>query len=263
MKTPKHTDEIIDALDFSERAINIKSLVKHSSFSSLKNHTLDQVSEIEIDKVYFSGQFPTVYFKSVKDFDEATQRNICEIHKKIWNERKVPFFIVNSPTEIKVYNCFIEPIDPERQLEKIGKIELYSYALSETETKLEELVRVFNRTSIDSGLFWKEKKYAEQLDASRRVDKVLMKNLAEVRSQLVSDGLDVDIVHDLLLRSLFILYLEDKKATTPDFYEKYKKDATSYFDILENITSSYNLFDKLEHSFNGNLCPVTNSERKL
>ncbi|HZX73049.1 MAG TPA: N-6 DNA methylase, partial [Cyclobacteriaceae bacterium] len=65
-----------------------------------------------------------------------------------------------------------------------------------------------------------------------------------------------------LLRSLFILYLEDRKATTPDFYARYLKGAESYFDILENLDSTYSLFEKLEVSFNGNLCPVSLSERK-
>ncbi len=218
---------------------------------------------MEVDKVYFSGQFPTVYFKSIKTFDEQTQKDICKIHKKIWNERKVPFFFVNSPVEIRVYNCFIEPIDPERHIDKIKDIELCSYNLSEAENKLTELVRVFNRTSIDSGLFWKEKKYAEKLDAGRRVDKVLMRNLASVRRELVNEGLNVDVVHDLLLRSLFVLYLEDRNATTSDFYGKYLRNSNSYFDILEDIQATYALFDKLEQSFNGNLCPVSNKERRV
>lgn len=263
LKKLKHTDEILDALDFTERTINVNSFVKHSSLSSLKNHALNLVAELDIDKVYFSGQFPTVYFKSVKTFDDQTHKQICKIHKKIWNERKVPFLFVSSPVQIKIYNCFIEPLDPERYLDKIGEIELCTYALTEAESKLEELLRVFNRTSIDSGLFWKEKKYAEKLDAGRRVDKVLMKNLAQVRKELVAMGLDIDIVHDLLLRSLFILYLEDREATTAEFYGKYLKDANSYFDLLDNLQATNNLYDKLERSFNGNLCPVSNKERRL
>lgn len=263
LNKPKHTDEVIEALDFAERAVRAKASTRNSGSSPLVSHALNLVSEIEIDKVYFSGPFPTVYFKSVKNFDSDTSAEICKIHKHLWNERKVPFLVINSPTKIKFYNCFAEPIDPTRHLDRISELELFSYDLSETEAKLAELVRVFSRTSIDSGLFWKQKKYAEKLDASRRVDKVLMKSLAEVRRDLMKEGLDIEIVHDLLLRSLFILYLEDRKATTPEFYEKYLGNAKSYFDILGDLSATYGLYDKLEQSFHGNLCPVSIKERKV
>jgi len=70
------------------------------------------------------------------------------------------------------------------------------------------------------------------------------------------------IVHNLLIRSLFILYLEDRKATTPGFYQKYLPQSKSYFDILDDKNATYNLFATLDESFNGNLFPVSAGEKK-
>lgn len=262
MKRPQNVEEILQVLDFSERSIPV--LKSDKKLSTLKIHSIQQGREIGVDRIHFSGHFPTIYFKSIKHFDELTLKSICQIHKKAWNERKVPFLFISSPIELRIYNCFIEPIDPERNLDNISQLELFTYnTVTTTESKLEELIRVFSRSSIDSGLFWKEKKFAEKLDASRRVDKALMKNLSSVRTELIANGLDIDIVHDVLLRSLFILYLEDRGATTAQFYEKYLENAKSYFDILENNQATYNLYDKLERSFNGNLSPVSSKERRL
>lgn len=262
MRKPQNIEDVLQVLDFSERSVPV--LKPDKNLNSLKSRSVSHAQEFGVDKIHFSGQFPTIYFKTVNHFDQSTLKSICEIHKKTWNERKVPFLFISSPVELRIYNCFIEPIDPERNLDKIAQLELFTYnTLITAESKLEELVRVFSRSSIDSGLFWKEKKYAEKLDANRRVDKALMKNLASVRRELIENGLDIDIVHDLLLRSLFILYLEDRGGTTSQFYEKYLKGAKSYFDILEDTQSTYNLYDKLERSFNGNLSPVSQKERQV
>jgi hypothetical protein len=219
------------------------------------------LSDVRVDKVYLSGNFPSIYFKTVQKFDEQTLIEVCDVHKKIWNERKASFLYVSSPVELRIYNCFLEPVNP-RRMHEFDQIQLFSFRLDEDEQKLEKLIQVFSRSAIDSGTFWNEHAISNKLNSEKRVDKALMRNLKEIRREL-QEGLKIDIIHDLLLRSLFILYLEDRKATTSDFYGKYLKGAESYFDILENIEATYGLFEKLEVSFNGNLCPVTATERRL
>jgi type I restriction-modification system DNA methylase subunit len=79
-------------------------------------------------------------------------------------------------------------------------------------------------------------------------------------------GLDNEgktIIHNLLLRSLFLLYLEDRGATTEAFYKKIDTHASSYFQILDSKENTYKLFSILENHFNGNLNPVTKEELKL
>lgn len=254
----RHTDEVLEALSFPERwhSVSQQPLVRSS-----KTRHMRILTDTSIDRVHFSGAFPSIYFKSVNNFDDQNLLEVCSIQKKIWNERKASFLYVASPTELRIYNCFAEPVNP-KQIEKLDEIQLFSYRIGEDEQKLEKLIHVFSRSSIDSGLFWNERSISEKLNSDKRVDQALMRNLKEIRNELQSSGLKIDIIHDLLLRSLFILYLEDRKATTIDFYAKYLKGAESYFDILENIEATYTLFEKLEVSFNGNLCPVTSAERK-
>ena len=254
-----HTDEVLEALSFPERWHPVSQTAPLAR--SPRTRQMRILSEASIDHIHFSGDFPSIYFKSVNNFDEQTLLEICAIHKKIWNERKASFFYVTSPAELRIYNCFAEPVNPQR-IHEFDKVQLFSYRIGEDERKLERLVQVFSRSAIDSGTFWNECDVSEKMNSDKRVDKALMRNLKAIRTELQAGGLKIDIIHDLLLRSLFILYLEDRKATTTDFYAKYLKGAGSYFNILENIEATYALFEKLEVSFNGNLCPVTPAERR-
>jgi len=251
---------IIDKLDFRLGTVEVQG---DTDLSALKQHYVRQVKEgsIDVDEIYFSGEFPTVYFKSVTDFEEATQHEILEIQRKIWNQGKVPFLYVESPTEVRVYNCYEKPVHKNQKKRSIDDILLYQTIIED----LNLLQRVFDKVSIETGRFWEERRYAKKLKNETRVEKTLIDNLKETRKKLKKNGLPINIIHDLLLRSLFILYLEDRKATTPEFYQQCTKvaEASSYFDVLDNIEGTYLLFEKLETAFNGNLSPITEEEREL
>jgi type I restriction-modification system DNA methylase subunit len=65
------------------------------------------------------------------------------------------------------------------------------------------------------------------------------------------------------MRSLFLLYLEDKGATTKEFYKSFSKNAITYFDILKDPKATYNLFETLADDFNGSLFTVIDEEKNI
>ena len=248
---------IIESLDFSLGTVDVKESKKRSA---LRNHYIREVKDFGIDKIYFSGEFPSVYFKKVKNFESDAQREILAIHKKIWNQGKVPFLYVESPFEIRIYNCYEKPVEPKQEDRQIGDIELYQTTLND----LSVLKRVFDKISIETGFFWKEKKYAKQVKNEFRVEEELIKNLKKTR-EILKKELPLPLIHNLLLRSLFILYLEDRKATDAKFYKRITgiETGTSYFEILKSKKGTYRLFEELDDKFNGNLSPVSKEEQKL
>jgi len=257
---------VFERLDFS--AEGIADIASDNLTSSVQQHHVNQARELElgVDKIYFSGDFPSIYFKSVDNFGTKALNQILDIHKKIWNQGKVAFLLVESPVEIRIYNCYEKPIKAEQEDRKIEELELFK-ASKQAEKDLETLLDVFGMVSIETGEFWKNNKYSQKLNHQRRVEQALMANLKETRLKLKNKGLDGSIgktiIHDLLLRSLFILYLEDRKATNADFYNEFKPGAKSYFEVLEDVEGTYRLFFKLENSFNGNLSPVSSEERQI
>lgn len=257
-------DSIISGqLGYDQGVVHLDN-VEIDNISNLKRYYVSEIIEKEfgINAVYFSGDYPTVYFKTVSSFDKNVLEQLSSIQKKIWNQGKVPFLIVESSDQIRVYNCFAKPINPNKEDESVSDLELISGSKT-LSNDLEKLKNVVSRISIDSGSFWQLDVYSNKLSNRNRVNKSLIENLKQTRKELLLEGLSLDIIHDLLIRSLFLLYLEDRGATDASFYNNYSAGARSYFQILENLDATYNLFRKLETSFNGNLSPVTPQESQI
>lgn len=254
---------VFDWLGFDQGMVAVDSL--QEGLSANKEWLVKEVRQKEfgIDQIYFSGDFPAIYFKRVKNFDQETMDRIREIHRKIWNQGKVAFLYVEAMNELRIYNCYYRPIHPNDPSQDISAAEMYKIAPTDI-SNLEELRRVFGRVSIESGQFWQESSYPAKL-IQKRVNRTLIENLKYTRKVLNSQfGIQREIIHDLLLRSLFILYLEDRGATDNDFYSRFSPGAHSYYDLLASgLKGTYSLFEKLEESFNGNLSPISAEERKI
>ncbi|MBN2612521.1 MAG: N-6 DNA methylase [Bacteroidales bacterium] len=235
---------------------------------------LNEVGEknFKVDSIYFNtdengNSFPAVFLKKVESFDLETLQAISEIHKKIWNYKKVLFLYIYSDTEIRIYNCSETPLIKTRdnfdyEIE-LNRVEIKAYHFSDKK-QLEELNKLFSRIAIDSGIIWtleEAQVIRDKINQQRRVDKYLVTSLVNTANQLKQQGLKIDFIHKIILRSLFLLYLEDRGATDEKLYSQFKKGAKSYFDILEDTKATYQLYERLEEDFNGNVFMVEEDEK--
>jgi hypothetical protein len=209
----------------------------------------------DIDAMYFSGDVPIAYFKLLSNFDET---KIIELHRRVWNQSRIPFLYVITPGELRIYNCFEEPANPEiDELDTQERlIERFNLA-----TGILEGLKKFSKSQIDSGAFWKSEE-GQRFRSDRRVDQRLLENLRITRDKLHNQGLKYSVIHNLIGRSIFILYMEDRGAIDKDtFYYQFLDGATTYSDVIEDQSAVYRLFEKLKEKFNGDLFPVTDEER--
>jgi hypothetical protein len=218
------------------------------------------------DKVYFSGEFPAVLFKEVLLFDERTLRKIAEVQRKAWNYRKTMFLYALSDTEIRVYNCYEKPVyltSIATAREELLLPEIFRTQINDMDG-LDTLVQLFSQTGIDCGSLWTgDYGILEKIDIQKTVDRFLAQSLLKTAEILNEEIQNRDIVHSLLMRSLFILCLEDRGAAKEAWiYSRIKPDTNSYFDILEDVDATYTLFEELHNHFNFNLFPVTELERQ-
>ena len=261
---------IIEQLGF-DRATSID--LNSSNLSESQLLTIEKVQDFDIDSIYFctdnlNNSHPAVFLKKITSFDTETLKTISNTHKKIWNYKKVVFLYVYSDTEIRIYNCAEKPLiissekfDYQKELKKL---EIKSYILSDKE-KLEELNNLFSTIAIDTGIIWtieEAELIRKKINLQRRVDKYLVESLIRTAKQLQDEGLEIDFIHKIIMRSLFLLYLEDRGATNEIFYSKIRKGAKSYFDILDNVEDTYALFEKLEDYFNGNVFTLGKGEAR-
>lgn len=237
-----------------ERAVSVLS--GESLLSESQAEIIKQVKDFGIDEIYFStdetDSYPAVFLKKVTVFDPNTLSGIAEIQHKMWNYKKVLFLYVYNDTEVHIYNCSEKPNPFDKNKADLSTIELASAQFSD-EKKIGQLANVFSSISLDSGQFWtlqEAQEYKNKIKLQRRVDKYLIQSLIETTKHLKNKGLEnIEVIHKLLLRSLFLLYLEDRSATDVVLYDSIQKGATSYFDILNNVENTYRLFGKLEEHF--------------
>lgn len=261
--------------------IDFKSLLgleRSISLSSNKQLTdsqlaiVQQVESFGIDEVYFSTDesksYPAVFLKKVTTFDESTCKEISLIQQKLWNFQKVLFLYVFNDVEIRIYNCIAKPITQLQNVDyakKLEGLELYRAETSD-ENAISRLVSVFSSVAVDSGIIWTLPEAFEirkKINIQRRVDKYLVDSLKNATEELKKLGLeDVAIIHKIILRSLFLLYLEDREATSAEFYGTIKDGAKEYFDILKDVNATYKLFSALEDKFNGNVFSVLDGEQQ-
>ncbi|AFD08700.1 HsdM family class I SAM-dependent methyltransferase [Solitalea canadensis] len=261
--------DVIDLIGL-DRATSISSVDKNLTES--KSIVLNQVGEFGVDAVYFNtdeneNSFPAVFLKKVESFDSKTLEKIADAQKKIWNYKKVLFFYVYSETEIRIYNCSEKPLivtqndfNYEKELQNI-EIKVYKFSDNK---QLEELNRLFSRIAIDTGIIWtlEEAQFIrDRINLQRRVDKYLVASLINTAQLLEQQGLAVNLIHKLILRSLFLLYLEDRGATDENLYSKIKNGTKSYFEILDDVNATKKLFEVLEGHFNGNVFTVGEDEK--
>lgn len=213
--------EIIDFIGL-HKAVSTTS--KSSKLTESKSIVLKQAKTFGIDAVYFNtdekdNSFPAVFLKKVNSFDTDALKEIASTHKKAWNFKKVLFLYVYSETEIRIYNCSEKPIiitkdnfDYDNELQKI---EIKSYKFSDKE-QIQELNQLFSTIAIDTGIIWtlEEAQFIRnKINLQRRVDKYLVDSLVNTAEQLRLQGLEINYIHKIILRSLFLLFLEDRGAT--------------------------------------------------
>jgi len=265
--------DIIEFLDLS-RAKSIHSDSKKLSDSEAVILSEVKEKDLGVDLVYSNtdeetkNSFPAVFLKKVTNFsDVETLKNIAETQRKIWNYKKVLFLYVYSETEIRIYNCSEKPPIVTKENFDYGKelkgIEIKSYKYSDKQ-QLQELNKLFSRIAIDTGIIWtlEEAQFIrDKINLQKRVDKYLVESLVNTANQLEEQGLEINFIHKIILRSLFLLYLEDRGATDEKLYDQIKKGTKSYFDILNDVNATYQLYERLEEDFNGNVFTLEKDEK--
>jgi hypothetical protein len=203
------TSNIIDRFGFGRLVYT----TGRQNISKEELAVIEQVKEFGIDSIYFcnDGQhsYPVLFLKEVNDFSHTILNIIAEIHKKAWNYMKVLFFYVYTNTEIRIYNCIEKPIIITQQTDYAGelkKIEIINATISDIE-KLNSIIDLFSAISIDTGIIWTLDKaitIREKIHIQTRVDNYLVNSLIIATKKLEKSGLSVDLIHKLMLRSLFL-----------------------------------------------------------
>lgn len=226
---------------------------------------LEIMEKFGIDAIFLiqstdkAPSIPVIYFKKLDKYDET---KIVDLHKKIWNEGKIPLLYVILPSEIRIYNCFEPPcFSMDEFFNSKQRLIKYLKSLKNVEQIRRELSD-YTCEKISSGRFWRDKENV--FNINNRADMYLLKNLKTLRRVLQDEKLDNKIIHSLIGRSILLLCLEDRRALQWYFHEfkggKYAKNG--FREVLLRRDETYELFEFLNNQFDGDLFTVTEEEKK-
>lgn len=205
----------------------------------------------DIDAIYFNDIAPVIYIKTLKEYNPE---EVIKLHNRFWNEGRTPLTLIITPKTIKILDNYSKPVTNSNN---INSIELKEFSTAKED--LENLASILHQSKLDS-----EKVVGESLivKTEQRVDKKLIEQLRYAREILYKDfGLDFGLIHDLLGRSLFTLYLEHKNILTKEDIKLETGIEKDFFELLNNHPSeTYKLFKFLKEKFNGDLFPISEKE---
>ena len=227
-----------------------------------------------VDAVYFyrppSGgtSIPYIYFRKLEGQNKDEQaQELLELHRLAWNMGRAPLLFATLPDgHVRIYDLYTPPPQTRRDKQKVLVDNLHAF------TEAEKLRRIYHRWEFESGRFWQQ--HQTRFDPKKRADRLLLQNLKTLRAELIATLPELDsqtasdMVHRLLARAIFIKYLEDRTDSngqnifTDDFFSRFVSQATCFADILTDKEATFNLFERLNTDFNGDLFPVTPHERK-
>lgn len=178
-----------------------------------------------------------LYYVFVKD-----NKSIFNAHQNFWNNNNVNVFIAVGNDKTYLINAKQKP-DIENPASRRIAIKTFDYGVN-TKDFEKEKVKEITKEYIDSTYFFD---FVVKQTANKKkieVDKHLLLNLIALRNDLLEIAQDDNTVHLLILRSLFIKYLEDKNIYPKNYWT----------DILNTNSPEkvLNAFDEIKR-INGNI----------
>jgi hypothetical protein len=219
----------------------------------LKYSAVIDPEQINATAVFELSGSPCIYFTQLDS--DPDPKELARLHKLSWNHGLAPMLWVVTPTQVRLYNCYAKPTqdDPDSKENSI-LIDLFE----NTEASLKQLREHANRLQFETGEFWKWQN-ARQIDRKKRVDRVLVEDLRATEKLLRERGLEPEVAHALLMKSIFVAYLEDRGILTSQFFESHFR-FDSFVSLLDDISATHRLFEWLKYTFNGDMFSISSDD---
>lgn len=183
----------------------------------------------------------------------------ADTHRKLWSWAGVPLAYRVRPGLVQLFRCAHQPdfiaedgtriCHPFKTLKLAGRI-------SNDPWWRDDLLR--------NGTLWDDPKVCSRLlsaeDAAHHSLFEEIKNLYQGLNE--QQLLPANLRRKLLILSLMIAYLEERKVLLPDYFGSFRNDAEHFFEVLADGPALVKLLDALEDRFNGNLFAVKEEDKE-
>lgn len=227
------------------------------------------------DAVFFQIKDNNKYIPQIFIFDNTKNDkfddiSLIEIHKRFWSSEIVPIYFVLEEKEIKIYNTK-KRISTKKEKEIIEPVDILEIS-KRIDSKFQEKKKIYSPFLFKNGSFWETEYYIEEY-LKKSITKespfeILIENLHGLRKDLTDSGISIEIANKIVVFTILIKYLEEKKD----------ENGNSVFTVKENIFAKkwnvndfselikagkfLKLLDYLSEKFNGKIFELREEEKR-
>ncbi|MEX1041187.1 MAG: N-6 DNA methylase [Pirellulaceae bacterium] len=201
--------------------------------------------KLGVTDVFELNGAPCIYMKSLSA--EPTSEQIRDWHRTAWNHGLGRMLWIVTPSQVRVLNAYEPP--PRTDDHQIHPAELLRCAIDDLE-KLRQYE--LDRISLESGQFWATTT-GRRITRDTRIDAELVKDLKVASQFLIDRDCEPIQAYRLMLRTLFIAYLEARKVLPKELFAGL--NATTFGEVLGRVGETKVFFERMRDTFNGDLFP--------
>jgi len=192
-----------------------------------------------------SSIVPIVYVCEAKSHEEAER-----IHQLVWNQNVVPFVLVSTPSEIRLYPGF--RFKPQKDNSASQAILSVANSAVDLLSRLED----FTAKGIDGGSIWRS--WSKEVTPEARVDWTLLANLKGLSEWLRSgtEPLDRHNAHALIGRYVYLKYLRDRKILSDGKLKEWRITHDEVFSRTASVEALNKISCHLDEWLNGSVFPL-------
>jgi SAM-dependent methyltransferase len=226
---------------------------------------LERAAEYGADFVFFrevDGRPPAAQALVYVD-DARSDEAFAELHRRLWNWGAVPLVFRKRGARVDLLRCAHAP----DFLARDGKLRYHAYATLDLLTSIDratDLAPWWNDELLHRGSLWDDPGVCEQLcSADKSAHQSLIQAIRRLDEDLHEQRnlLPQPLRRRLLVLSLLIAYLEDRKILQPAMFARHRPGAARFFEVLEDGPALVSLLAELEQRFNGDVFLLAPDER--
>lgn len=203
------------------------------------------LDELSLSAIFCVNGVPTIAIVRCEQYDLD---ETMIIHAALWNQGLASVLAIVTEDTARVFSLAKTPyVGDDEGFEKRCLIETLDATSSLLE--LQSLT-----TGAETGRFWRERK--DYFKPSERIDAVLLGNLEHAHDLLIRENMESPQAQAILIQTMFVAYLEDRKIIGPDYFlNATGEEFSSWSNILNSKDEKNlrNLFERLQKDFNGDL----------
>jgi hypothetical protein len=190
--------------------------------------------------------------------DGGDDEEFADLHKRLWSWGGVPLLYRRTPGQIQLFRCAHDPdfISPTgEQICKPFRFLDIGFRIAATEAW-------WDAERIRNGTLWDDPNACRlMLSAQKAAHRKLVEAVRDLNDELSSKRLlTAGLRRRLLILSLLIAYLEERGVLGPDFFGRFLKDASRFFEVLRDGAALVEMLKALEDRFNGHVFALKDDE---